>query len=422
MFGKAGRERLIWLAFGSYVAMTLAAGPARMYLSTVGLSPLIYIPNLLLIVACVWQLLAEPFEHGADAMRLMALAIIGYASVVGFLFLSPIQSIMGVYVLLPFFFGLSCGRTILSQWQKAEPWVPIAFALVAGAIIANQFVEYPWEGYAYAVGDLDVDGSRQWYANGGQKRLAGMARASFDAAAQVQLLGIVMTLQSRSILMRMAYWGITVMAIVPTNSKGILLVWLVLTPVVILQRHLSQSLIRPIPAFFGSIGLALPLSTLAFEFNSTFQNPTLASATFSFYDRLNRMWPEAWALLEESGSVLLGRGIGAIGTAQTYFEPSRFNAGDNIFMYWFVVFGALALPGFIFFLMRTLRLKPLRSQRELLLFCWVVTTLVYGAMTNIVENAILALTCGVVVRALASSEVFYQSDDRHIYGGKPHGI
>ena len=51
-------------------------------------------------------------------------------------------------------------------------------------------------------------------------------------------------------------------------------------------------------------------------------------------------------------------GNGGLGTAQTYFETDLFNAGDNIFMYRFVVFGWITLPGFIAIILKTLRLRP----------------------------------------------------------------
>jgi hypothetical protein len=151
------------------------------------------------------------------------------------------------------------------------------------------------------------------------------------------------------------------------------------------------------------MGLALPTATLLFTFNSEFSNPTLANATFSFYDRLNYMWPEAWELLRQHGNLLLGRGIGGIGTAQTYFEESLFNAGDNIFMYWFVVFGWAALPGFALLILKTLKLRPHGSAEQMRIFCLLLATIVYGTMTNIVENAAFAIVCGMLVRWLCST-------------------
>jgi len=383
--------------------MTVLAGPLRMSLSAAGLAPLIYVPNLMLMLAIGWQLLAEPRERGFTALHLIALLLPCFALAVGLQFVPPVQAAMGLYVLLPFWFGVTCAPVLLARWKSVKPVVPWLWLVVVGGVLANQVVEYPWEGFGYSVGDLDVEGSRQWYANGGVKRVAGFARASFDAAVQVQVAGILLTLQLRNPVLRLLVWSLTAAAIVPTNSKGVLLVIVVLTPIVLLRRALPESPLRALPALFGAIGLALPLSTLLYTFNAQFRDATLAAATYSFYDRLNYMWPEAWALLADKGSLLLGRGVGGIGTAQTYFEPGLFNAGDNVFMYWFVVFGWFALPGFALLLVRTLRIRPHHDAAQMRLYCLTLATLVYGTMTNIVENAVSALVCGIVVRWLCST-------------------
>jgi hypothetical protein len=407
------RERFVLFAALAYIAMTLLAGPARMYLSLAGVAPLIYIPNLLIMLAIAWQFFAGSHTHGFSPLSLIALLLPIYAAVIGMQFVSPLQTAMGVYVLMPFWFGLCCGPLLIRHWHLAGRAVPFLWAIAVAGILANLYIEYPWEGFEYELGDLDVEGSREWYAAGGVKRLAGFARASFDAAVHVQLLGILLTLQVRSPLMRILVWAITIAAIVPTTSKGMLLVTMVLTPVVLLRNALPESPLRALPALFGMIGLALPTATLLFTFNSEFSNRTLANATFSFYDRLNYMWPEAWELIRQHGNLLLGRGIGGIGTAQTYFEESLFNAGDNIFMYWFVVFGWAALPGFALLILKTLKLRPHGSDEQMRIFCLLLATIVYGTMTNIVENAVFAIVCGTLVRWLCSTpqQSALRSDD-----------
>lgn len=397
------RERIVLLAGLAYVVMTVLAGPMRMVLSTAGLAPLIYLPNLMLLCAIAWQLLAEPHHHGFSATRLIALLIPAFALLIGLQFVPAVQAAMGFYVLLPFWFGLACGMVLLQRWRHVERFVPILWLVVVAGVLANQWFTYPWEGFGYNVGDLDVESSRQWYARGGDKRLAGFARASFDAAVQVQILGILLVLQTRSSVIKLLVWSLTFAAILPTNSKGILMVAVVLTPILLLGRRLPESPLRILPLLLGGIALALPAVTLVYTFHSPLDDPALANATYSLFDRLNDMWPNAWILLSEHGQVLLGRGVGGIGTAQSYFEPSLFNAGDNLFMYWFVVFGWLALPGFLLLLARSLRLRPHHCKTHARIYYLLLALLVYGMMANIVENAVSALALGLVVRWLCAA-------------------
>ena len=408
----SSRDRFILLAGLAYVAMTVLAGPLRMYLSLAGLSALIYVPNLLLLLAVGWQLLALPGERGVSGAHLVALLIPCYAFAIGLQFMPAVQVVMGLYVLLPFWFGLVCGHVLLERWHLVGRFVPLLWLVVVAGVLGNQFIEYPWEGFGYNVGNLDVEGSRRWYANGGTRRLAGFARASFDAAVHIQLAGILLALQTRASLLRLLVWAMTIAAILPTNSKGVLLAVAVLTPIVLLRGALPASPLRILPAIFGSIGLSLPVSTLFFTFSSPLKAPLLANLTNSFYDRLNHMWPEAWTLLSDYGHILLGRGVGGIGTAQSYFESTLFNAGDNLFMYWFVVFGWAALPGFALLLLASLRIQPQRNAEQMRVYCLLLATLLYGMITNIVENALSALIFGIVVRWLFSKPAAQRHSDK----------
>lgn len=396
------RERFVLLAAFAFIAVTVLAGPLRMYLSLAGLRPLIYLPNLLLLLAIFWQIVADVRDQGFTATKLIAFVIPCYALGVALQFVAPVQAAMGFYVLLPFVFGIACGRVLLEHWRVVGRILPLLWLVIVAGVLVNLAVDYPWEGFGYRLGSLEVEGSRQWYAAGGGKRLAGLARASFDAAVQIQVVGILLALQTRSTTLRLLVWLLTIAAILPTNSKGVLLAVAVVTPVVLLRGALPERPLRALPALFGTVGVALPVTTLLFVFDSPLRDPTLANATHSFYDRLNYMWPEAWALLGEHGNWLLGRGVGGIGTAQTYFEPALFNAGDNLFMYWFVVFGWAALPAFVLLLSRSLRVRPHQTVADMQFYCLLLATLVYGVMTNIVENAISALIFGLLVRWLST--------------------
>jgi hypothetical protein len=78
----------------------------------------------------------------------------------------------------------------------------------------------------------------------------------------------------------------------------------------------------------------------------------------------------------------------------------RFNAADNLFMYWFVIWGWIALPGFLVLLLRTLRLNHRRSSQEAASFCMLLATFVYGITANVVESGLFAIAAGMSIRFL----------------------
>ena len=392
-------QALTLLTLMSYCLTAAITGPFRWAAGMVGLTPIVYLPQVLMLLSTLVVLIWEA-RQGLMPMRAMTLLVIGYAVLVG-LFHTPVtQVLFGIYTLLPFWFGLSCAEVIFRHWSnifRVSVWL---WALAVVGVLLNYWVAYPWEGYGYSVGDVDIVSSREWENIGGGKRLAGFSRASFDAALQILLLGLIVVLNLRTFGMRVLVWGITFMTIYMTTSKGVYNMFVVLTPIVLLGTRLPASAVRWWPMALGLVALLLPMTPLFMDVNFYIRDEALANLTYSFWDRLNDMWPNAWKLLETQGNILWGRGLGGIGTPQTYFEANRFNAADNIFVYWFVIFGWVALPGFLLLLLRSLRLNPSRHAVESAGFCLFVATLVYGITANVVESGFFAIAAGMSVRYL----------------------
>lgn len=395
--------RLIMLTLLAFIVLTALSGPVRMGLSMVGLSMLVYIPNALMILLIIWQIFSEPYERGFSALNLITIIIAATAFIVGMQFLPIVQVAMGVYVLLPFVFGIVCGPVIIANIRRVNRFVPWLWTLAISGVFINYFIVYPWEGFGYSVGSLEVEGSRQWYATGGIKRLAGFSRSSFDAAGQILIFGLLFVISLKNFYLKSLIWIASAVAIFITTCKGIFLVSIILAPIVLFRHALPQTPLRVLPIFFGVLGLSLPISTLLFTFDSQFSNPELANLTYSYFDRLNYMWPEAWKLLYENGNMFMGRGLGGIGTAQTYFESDMFNAADNLFLYWFIVFGWAVLPIVIILMLRTISIKPLEDQIQFTIYCLLLSVIVYGMLTNIVENALFGIVCGMTIRWLSST-------------------
>lgn len=395
-------ETLALIALLSYALTAASAGPLRWGLALAKLTPLTYLPQMLMLLATLVVLVAEA-KPGVSPMRAMSLLVLGFSVVVGLVYTQTKQVMFGLYTLLPFWFGLSCGELVLRHWRKVcRVALPLWIMVVLGVCL-NSAIKFPWEGFSYAVGDLEVSSSREWESIGGGKRLAGFSRASFDAALQVLLLGVIVCLTVRNLLARLLMWALTFATIYLTTSKGVYNMFIILSPMVLMGPLLPSSALRWWPMALGLIALLMPMAPLALDVNFYIRDQQLANLTYSFWDRLNNMWPEAWKLLEVYGHPLWGRGFGGIGTPQGYFEPERFNAADNIFMYWFVVFGWIALPGFLLILYRSLRLDPWRSQIEAAAFGLLLATLVYGVTANVVESGLFAVSSGLALRYLFRS-------------------
>ncbi len=392
------REKFVLWAALAFFTATIVSAPMRWIFAQAGLTPLIYLPNAALLTATIWHTVAEVPAGEYSLQRFGGLAVIAGGLAIGLALLPPKQVALGAYALLPFWFGLACGPLLLRAWRVIAPLLWPFWLICLGGVITNSLVDYPWEGFAYSVGDVDVEGAREWYATGGGKRIAGLARASFDAGVHVLILSLLLAIETRSRLVAIAVWALGAYAVVLTTSKGVLIVFLVLTPYVAARRWIPEPALRALPVVIGGIGMLLPLAALLFDVRFDVRDEALANITFSFVDRLQNMWPEAWLLLHEHGHMLFGRGIGGIGTAQTYFEPGRFNAADNLFMYWWVVFGWAIFPLFLGTLLRSVLLRPHHDATDRRVYVLWLAALTYGMTTNIVENAMFAAFCGLAIR------------------------
>jgi hypothetical protein len=101
---------------------------------------------------------------------------------------------------------------------------------------------------------------------------------------------------------------------------------------------------------------------------------------------------------------LLGRGLGGIGVPVSIFEPALANAGDNVFVYSYVLVGVFAIPIFVLGIAILLKLSGMSKREDLqdmLLLAVIINW--YGGVSNILEHAVLALAMGVVCRYIAAS-------------------
>ena len=98
------------------------------------------------------------------------------------------------------------------------------------------------------------------------------------------------------------------------------------------------------------------------------------------------MWPDSLHLLNLGGTYhwWIGRGLGGIGAAQQYFEPARYLAADNLFVYVTVYVG---LPlSLLLFLAAWWRIVRLSLRRDAV--AWrlpvILALVAYGVVASLV--------------------------------------
>lgn len=322
---------------------------------------------------------------------------------------------LACYLWSPFFIGL-----LFSIFQLEDTFlkkVPIFWFIAVIGILLNSQISFPWTGETYEVLGKTMQASKQWWAIG-VERFSGFSRSSSITAIEITLPCIILLCTNIRLAYKIIIWLLSVIAVYLTTSKITLLITIV-TPILLMlavRRNssktkqiasISSSSITHRKGFIKSSLIAMSLVVILtpiFSLSEKSRSLNFASYGFislaSLYDRMAYMWPSAWNLLLDDDNpiaIASGRGLGGIGTAQTFFEPSRFNAGDNLFVYLHVTFGIASLL-FFWYLLTGYRKWPKQDFRKHLIY-YGMTVFVFlnGITSNGIESPYIAFVTGLLI-------------------------
>ncbi len=371
-------------------------------LASAGLAVAAYLPILGGLATALLTLLWH-FAYGAFGARaLLLVGVLCYSIFVGLIFIpNPQQVAFATYLFIPLYLGL----LIAPAWLKMIDWKRGAFLLWASVVVAvvlNPYFAYPWVGFEYSVGGVSVETGREWWS-GDVQRYSGVARASFDAAIQAVILMTVAGSNTQSRVLRLVMYGMTAYCIWLTNSKTVLVVLAIVVACIEVSDVWINRLRGPIIATLVGFGWLMPLIGVLFLPRLNALNTS--SSLHSYEDRLRNMWPEAFDLWLHDGWWLTGRGIGGLGTSQTYFESQIFNAGDNLHLYLFVCLGVLAAPLILYVCWKVASPRVGRERSERIPLVLFIAALTYGLTANGIENAPVALILGFVARVFSDKTI-----------------
>jgi hypothetical protein len=388
-----------------FLLMQLNGGVVRWVLDMVGAAPLTYIPNLLMVGCTISILIYKLYFQKFTLGIFLFIALILLSLIVGIVTTnSVVQPVFGLWVLAPFMFGLTCAPAFMVKPPYRMLVLYLMFFIAVGGVIVHSFVAYPWVGVSYQVGGVELEGAREWETSGGSQRLSGLARSSFDVAGQIVVAAGLLSLRIPKGFFRFLLWIFCTVAVSLSTSKGILLA-LLMTVIASEALIRDTSWLLKFTFVMGIFWLFVPpMMGWTMDWQEAARTDIDNPLYGSFIDRMNDMWPRALELTTEHGLPLLGRGLGGIGVPVSIFEPALANAGDNVFVYCYVLVGVLAIPIFMLGISTLLKLAG-RTAREDLQDMLLLAVIInwYGGVSNILEHAVLALAMGVVCRYIAAT-------------------
>jgi hypothetical protein len=389
-------------------------GPLRFLLSMANLSALVYVPKMMLVAAVVGVTLHRLYVGRISTAFALTLLIFALSSFVGWIYTGNVmQPAFGIFALIPLLYAVMAEPALRKASARILPYAVFLWCLAALGVAIDYYTDVPWAGLEYKLGDVSVEGSREW-TTFGFERVAGFARASFEAADQLLMLSIAIVFLSEKKWFKLFVWIATGILIYWTTTKKTSGTWIILTLVLpwMTARFMPAGLIRQaawmIPALAALIGIALPVSTLFITYQLDLNDFVSRLLFASFEERLTDVWPASLDLALTHGSPVFGRGMGGIGMAQKYFEEMLFMPADNLFIYLYVIFGFFSLPLVLVYTKRTAGILPSKYAYAKIMWGFCVAILFNGWATNVLESSMTSIVLGATISYLFSQKTRIQ--------------
>jgi hypothetical protein len=406
------QRRLAHAAAILYILKEVFGGVFRYLTVITGTEALNYVPPFLALLA-LYLYYANAISAGRvdTAMAAVGLFTLVYGIYACFDSISLKQSVIGFYIFLPVFLGMLL--RVQKQGDAVFQWMLWLWAIAVVGIIVNSVVEFPWVGTSYEILGVQREVARKWsYLD--YNRLAGFGRSSI-ATSYLIVFYCCAVLYSRRypVFVRLGCYGVSTYALFLSTNKTALMLCAGI-PIIMAGYEACKPLFPArlhLPYYWAKASIVCLLVVLiGLPLWSEIPNILHDRQTFYFFsfasllERMQYAWPMSLALLSHGGNVILGRGIGGIGTAQKFTEPDLYMFADNLFVYVFVSVGVVGVVALFYSLVARLRtdylVDPDAFEVTYLLLLYILGI---GITVNTIEGPFQALVLGILAaRAMTS--------------------
>lgn len=400
-------DRLLSFALSVYFILYVAEALVRWLLNMVGLDALIFLRDALVLGAILVIIGRDLVDGRVRAFPIVFAALLLLHGAVGAANLRDVAPVLaGAKPYLSLLIGAMSAVHLFGGNRRLKTLLIVLW--VVGAVSAGlekNYVDWPWIGMTTEIAGAKVELSRDWQVSKADKRAGGLARSSIHLAGFMSVIGITLFFLARGLGTRLFILAVTILTVYWTTQKGALIAVIVVMATGMLPRKMVISGMKLTLLVLLVAMIALPLILPQYFM------PNGSEGVFSlqsFYDRAQRMWPDAWDWYSQRAAPFMGVGLGGIGFAMRLYkpesafyaadlasyEPYLINFADNMFVYLYVQLGVMSLfyIGLVTFGAMRLesRFDPGRAAAlGVLTFC-----VGYGVAVSIIEDQIACMFLG----------------------------
>lgn len=379
-----------------YFLSILLEAPVRYTLSVLGLGDVLYLRDLAAI-ACI----AISFFLFCDDRLRIVLLVSSYSLASIFILSVTLtssigSSLFGLKIFLPFLLGLAVVGLSIKSNRGSYWFAVLAFIVTCTGVIADfLFGPFSWLGSTFESSFGSGVVAREWWIEGGVRRLAGFTRASTSAAVIIALSGSYLLVVLSSPFHRLAVAVFGAVCIYLTTSKGLVVAFAIVSLICLVSTdsRIRVPITRIFFVAFCVLGIFVPIFAwiVSLEYSAINAAP---SFLMSFADRLVFSWPQTFGRFEYWFQWFFGLGIGEVGIAKQIFSVVRIPPVDNIWLYLYATSGMVGLGIFLYVSFLVYRM---RSPYALVIFIQLLVLVCYGMVANIFDDAISCFVLGLVV-------------------------
>lgn len=408
-------DKLIFLGLAIYITTVAFEGPVRFLLSYLKIATLLYARDLISasIILTGLVLKRTNFERQKTQLQLLIYLLVTTLFATIFLGNAFFSGLFAIKIFAIFLFGLSAYTSILTYPKHFKYATVALFFITAAGVLVNKFYIYPWEGASFESAFGATDMSRVWWVAGGERRLAGLTRASPVAAGILGLTGVAMLITMKNYWLRLCVMFIGAAGIYLTTSKGLVLAYTGVASIALLPMGSSlRSLAgKSLATVFFLVGLLAPL--ISWVVNPGFgffrSSPFLLS---SFADRIANTWPATLNNFKHWYNWLIGEGLGGVGLPSLFSgRTADYTVVDNLHLFLMGNFGLIGSTLFVLFYIRIFKHAQNRRGVSNAAFTVAVMGLGYGIVTNIADDAFSPIAMGLAWGLLSQPEEAHATPD-----------
>jgi hypothetical protein len=381
-----------------YLASFVFEGVIRWVLGSVGGGALLYVRDFALVQAAYLWFVLQPKSGLRDKRPFLVIVqVLVLHSIVGFFILDSIfQVLFGFKAFVSMLVGTLAYNDFAKDPNRYVTPIAVLFVIAAIGVLGQSFVDYPWTGFKYGLGDMEF-GNREWGMLG-ISRIAGFGRVSFETAAELLFFSLMLMCFVKRRLLAIAVWMLAAVSIALTTTKGIAGAFVACSGILLVRpilpvppRWYARTLIpiASITAFVPFVGDASVIDI---------RDPTYATYLGSLWVRLAFSWPDALWLIREHGNVFLGRGVGGIGASQMFERGS--SAADNLGLHLYATFGLLGFVYLALIVFMAQRLDISARPLDKFVLLALLSAIIFGITASVVESSTINIWIGIAIAHL----------------------